>query len=503
MRPSALNAWVLSPLKQLGIALIVASALLTSTVRGASAPYFDNFDSYPDGSLPANFTASAGGGWSVMNPTGSSGRYSNLLQSMQPTRAHSEISLGNVAGRSFSVSTRFTASTFTLAPFMDASAGLIALSNSDPGVFPTDCYTLEYVVASGTALQGTFSPRGGGVSWQGPVFSTLFDAGQGFIMSLHGEYVDGALSLTARLGNGVTAISYHGIAPTPLNGPYFGYWDSVSGTALHAAQVSVAYDDFSVTLGAEPVRFGNISTRAQVGSGDSAAIGGFIVTGTTPKKVLIRGVKPGTLPGALEDPTLELHGPNGGLLTSNDNWKDTQQVEIEQTGLQPSRDLDSAIVTTVAPGAYTAILRGKDNTTGLGLVEAYDVSQDTEAKLGNMSTRGVVGLDDNVMIGGVIVSGRTIAPVLVRALGPSLQSFGLAALADPVLELHDRNGALLASNDNWRSSQDAEIQATGLAPASVYESALIAYLFPTTYTAIVRGKDDTTGVALIEFYQLN
>lgn len=492
----------------MGIALIAISELLTSLVLGADAPYADNFDSYPDRSLPAHFTGSSGDGWFISNPTGSSGRYFSLVTSTPvPKYAYSEISLGNVPGRNFTVSTKFTADAFTHGPLLDASAGLIALSSSDPNVFPTQCYTLEYFVASGMGRQGTFTARGGGASWEGPWFSTLFDSGQGFTMSLHGEYADGTLFLTATLSNGIDSISFQGIDEAPLSGPYFGYWDRVSGTSLTYAQLSVAYDDFSVTFGPEPVRFGNVSTRMNVGSGDNAAIGGFIITGTSPKRILIRGVRPsvsGTLPGALEDPTLELYGSNGISLATNDNWKDTQQSEVEQTGLQPSNDLDSAIVATVAPGAYTAILRGKADTTGIGLVEIYDLTQDAGAKLGNLGTRGIVGVDDNVMIGGVIALGDTQGRMLVRALGPSLQIFGLDhSLVDPVLELHDRDGALLASNDNWRETQQIEIEATGLAPTNEAESAIVAELFPTSYTAIVRGKDNETGSALIEFYHLN
>jgi hypothetical protein len=497
---------VLPLLARAGLALFLISELLASPGPRASAPYFENFDSYPNSGVPANFIGSAGDNWGITNPTGTSGSYvSRPFSTPTPDYAYSVINLANVAGRDFTVSTRFTAAVTGHGPILDASVGLIALSSNDPSVFPTECYTLEYFVASGTGRRGTLAPRGGGALWQGNGFATIFDVGQGLIMSLHGEYAGGTLFLTATISNGIGAIVFHGTDTSPPNGPYFGYWDRVSGSVTAFAQLTASYDDFAVTFTTASARFGNISTRMNVGSGDNAAIGGFIITGTSPKRILIRGVRPsvsGALPGVLEDPTLEFHGPNGAVLATNDNWKDTQQAEIEQTGLQPSNNLDSAIITTVAPGAYTAILRGKTNSTGLGLVETYDLTPAEESTLGNFSTRGVVGRDDDVMIGGVVVSGGTLAPVLVRALGPSLQNFGLDSLADPMLELHDRNGALLASNDNWRSSQDSEIAATGLAPGSVYEPAIIAYLFPTNYTAIVRGKDNTTGVALVELYQL-
>jgi len=412
-----------------------------------------------------------------------------------PKYTSSQVNLDNVAGRNFTVSTKFTATAFTNGPILDASVTLTAL----------EYYSLEYVVAS-PLYPGTITPRGGTSTWTGPGPNTLFDAGQGFTMSLHGEYVAGTLFLTATLSNGIETATFHGTDATPLSGPYFGYSDRVSGTALRYAQLDVHYDDFSVTLGTEPVRFGNISTRMNVGSDANAAIGGFIITGTSPKRILVRGVRPsgvGTLPGTLADPTLELFGQNGVSIAMNDNWKDTQQSEIEQTGAQPENDLDAAIVATVAPGAYTAILRGKAQTTGVGLIETYDLTSAPESKLGNFSTRGFVGVDNGVMIGGIIALGDTRAPLLVRALGPSLQSSGLDhPLADPVLELHDRNGALLASNDNWRETQQVEIEATGLAPTNDAESAILTDLLPTNYTAIVRGKNDATGTALVEFYHL-
>jgi hypothetical protein len=496
---------MLASLTQTGVALFVILELLTSTARGASAPYFDNFDTYPEGSQPANFTGTpgtSGNGWGIANSSGTSGVYvSSAFSTPAPIYAHSAINLDNVAGRNFTVSTKFSATAFTLGPILDASVGMIALSG------PTSGYTLTYVVATGLGSPGTFRASGGTSSWQGPWDSTLLDVGQGFTMSLHGEYVAATLFLTASLSNGIDTLTFHGTDPTPPSGSNFGYWDRVSGTSLRYAQLQAFYDDFSVTLGTEPVRFGNISTRMSVGSEDHAAIGGFIVTGTSPKRILIRGVRPssvGTLLGALADPTLELFGQNGVSIATNDNWKDTQQSEIEQTGAQPANDLDSAIIATVAPGTYTAILRGKANTTGVGLIETYDLTPAPESKLGNFSTRGFVGVDNSVMIGGVIALGDTRAPLLVRALGPSLQSSDLAhSLADPILELHDRNGALLASNDNWRETQQAEIEATGLAPTDDAESAILTDLLPTNYTAIVRGKDNATGVALVEFYHLN
>jgi uncharacterized delta-60 repeat protein len=251
---------------------------------------------------------------------------------------------------------------------------------------------------------------------------------------------------------------------------------------------------------------GNISTRLRVETGDNVLIGGFIVTGTQPKKVIIRALGPSVpLPGTLADPILELRDSSGALIQVNDNWRSDHEAEIIATGVQPSNDLESAIVATLpANGAsYTAIVRGGNSGTGVGLIEVYDLDQTSNSKLANISTRGLVQTGDNVLIAGTIVLGSTSQRVLVRAIGPSLPVPG--KLQDPTLELRDGNGALLRSNDNWRSDQEVEIIATTIPPSSDLESALIATL-PSggaTYTAIVRGANDATGVAVVEVYAIN
>ena len=202
---------------------------------------------------------------------------------------------------------------------------------------------------------------------------------------------------------------------------------------------------------------------------------------------------------------MELHAPDGSLITSNDNWNSPPAPDIEATGLAPTNPLESAIIATLDPGAYTAIVTGKDGGTGVGLVEAYDLDQSASSQLGNISTRGFVDTGNNVMIGGFILGPEEAqnANVLVRAIGPSLTDFGVTdALADPVLELHDANGALITSNDNWRSDQETEIEATGLQPTNDLESAIFMNLAPSSYTAIVSGSGGSTGVALVEIYRL-
>jgi hypothetical protein len=199
---------------------------------------------------------------------------------------------------------------------------------------------------------------------------------------------------------------------------------------------------------------------------------------------------------------LELHGGSGATIVSNDNWKDTQRSDIEATTIPPSNDLESAIVATLPANnaAYTAIVRGKGGGTGVGLVEIYDLNSTADSKLANISTRGLVQTGDNVMIGGLIVLGNAAQKVVARAIGPSLPVAG--KLADPLLELRDKNGALLRANDNWKTDQKAEIEATGVPPTSDLESAVVQTLPPGNYTAIVRGVNNTTGVALVEVYGL-
>lgn len=277
---------------------------------------------------------------------------------------------------------------------------------------------------------------------------------------------------------------------------------------------SVSANTFlSITEGSSPAlaQSQNISTRLQVQTGDQVGIGGFIVTGTAPKNVLIRGLGPSLaaagLPSFLPDPVLELHEPDGTILANN-NWKDSQQTEIAATGLAPSNDSEAAILALLSPGSYTAILSGANSTTGIGLVEVYDLDTEIASQLANVSTRGFVGTGDDVMIGGIIIGppGAADATVVIRGLGPSLGAAGVTdSLADPTLELHDGNGVIIASNDDWQDdpAQAALLEGVNFAPSDPHESAIYTTLPTGSYTAIVQGKDGTTGVALVEAYNLN
>ena len=255
----------------------------------------------------------------------------------------------------------------------------------------------------------------------------------------------------------------------------------------------------------------NISTRMVVETGDNILIGGFIVYGTGQKKIAVRAMGPSLtaagVSGTLSDPILELRDAAGNIVLSNDNWRSAQQDAIIAAGVAPASDLESALIVTIDPGAYTAIVRGVGNVTGVGLVEVYDVDPDgASARLANISTRGHVLVGDNAMIGGFIVRGDVGKRMLMRARGPSLFLNGVpiaGRLMDPTMELRDANGALLAQNDNWRLNQEAEIAASSIAPTDDREPAIVWTMAPGSYTAVVRGVNNTTGVALVEMYDLD
>lgn len=270
---------------------------------------------------------------------------------------------------------------------------------------------------------------------------------------------------------------------------------------------TVAYDALVVHVTAGDSSMANISTRVNVQNGQGVSIGGFMIGGNVPKQVIVRAIGP-SLAGAgvadpLADPMLEVRDSSGNLLQANDNWQDTQEQVIRDTTLAPSNDLESAIVISLQPGAYTAVVSGRNNVTGIGLVEIYDLQQTQSSKLANISTRGLVGTAQNVMIGGLILLGPDPARILFRAIGPSLVAAGIASpLADPQLELFDAQGTRIALNNNWRDSQQADIQATGAAPTDDAESAILSDLTPGNYTAVVSGVNGGTGTALIEAYYL-
>jgi hypothetical protein len=296
-----------------------------------------------------------------------------------------------------------------------------------------------------------------------------------------------------------------GGTPTPTVTPSA----TPSATATATATPSATATATATAAVAQPL---NISTRLRVESAERIAIGGFIISGNVPKKVVVRGIGP-SLSGSglsdfLADPVLELRNSSGALVTQNDNWQDdaSQSAQLVTLGLAPQNSKESGIVATLPPGAYTALLSGKNQTSGVGLVEIYDVDSAASSRLANISTRGFVRTGSDVMIAGFILGqGSADSTVAIRALGPSLRDFNLGDLLDdPVLELRDSNGALLATNDNWEddSISAAQLIARGLAPSEPAEPAIYASLPPGAFTAVVSGKAGDIGIGVVEVYNV-
>jgi hypothetical protein len=382
----------------------------------------------------------------------------------------------------------FTSATYKV----EENAGKVVLTLNRSGDV-TDEAQVHYATADGTAKAGSdYSAKSGDV-----VFPARSSSAKITIPIINDNVPEGTERFTVKLTpTGSAGVGSQGTAnvdiidddgPTPTPSP----------TA-------------TPTPSGSPAQLLNISTRAQVLAGDNRLIGGFIVKGQQSKRVLLLAKGPslnvgGTpVPGRISDPTLELHGDKGVLLKANDDWKDSpERQQIEATGLAPKDDHESAILISLAPGLYTGIVSGKNEATGLALVEVYDLGADVDSVLANISTRGLVGTGDNVMIGGFIAGNHTGATkVLIRGLGPSLVGKVADPLADPVLELHDADGTTLATNDNWKDSPDrAAIEATGIPPSNDLESAILHSVSKAKYTAVLRGKA-SVGVALVEIYNL-
>jgi uncharacterized protein GlcG (DUF336 family) len=390
-------------------------------------------------------------------------------------------------------------------------------------------------------LAQTFYPPGLDVQSPGPYYG-LQEQFSGFVRSALPQFVlNPAFTPDPRFRNGITI--FPGGFPLYRNGQLIGAigisGDGVdqddivgaSGTHDFLAPFSIRADQFAY-LGArlpyakfprDPTgdpppgpppfvpaaeKLANISTRVNAGTGDNQLIGGFIITGDQQKEVIIRAIGPSLaqfgVGSVLADPTLELHDQTGALLASNDNWGDSQRAEIEATGIPPTNELESAIVRTLDPGAYTAVASGKDGGTGTALVEVYDLDSTSNSTLANISTRGAVGAESDVIIGGFIIFGNGgNTRVLVRAIGPSLASSGMPnAMPDPTLELRDSNGTLIVENDNWRDGPQEEIEETMLAPTNDLESAIVTTLPSGPYTAVIRERNGQSGVGLFEVYNL-
>jgi hypothetical protein len=336
--------------------------------------------------------------------------------------------------------------------------------------------------------------------------------------------LDGSGSTDPNAGDTIASYTFEfgdGSNPVTQSSPKIQHTYSSAGEYNARLTVTDSHGLVSLNRALAPVEVNaalrNISTRGNVQEGDDVLIGGLIVTGNQPRHIVLRAIGPSIesggkpLPGTLQDPTLELHDSTGLLIAKNDNWKtddttgQSQQAAVEGTGVPPKNDRESAIVRTLNPGKYTAIVRGKGNTTGLALVEAYDLNPFATSKLANISTRGFVGTGNNVMIGGFVAGPENAAPttVLIRGLGPSLAAQHVPSpLQDPTLDLRDSNGTRVRANDNWQDTQKAEVQATGIPPSDSHESAIVVEIAPGNYTAILAGKTSTSGNGLVEIYSI-
>ena len=297
------------------------------------------------------------------------------------------------------------------------------------------------------------------------------------------------------------------LTATPASGWSFSGWSGgCAGTGSTCSIGVNASRNVIATFTSPSSRLVNLSIRGQVLTGNNVLIGGFIIEGLTSKKVLIRAVGPNLanygVAGVLADPTLQLFSGSTAMATNNDWGSAANAAEIQATGLAPANAKESAILTTLNPGAYTAIVSGVGGGTGVGMVEVYEMDH-PETQLINASTRGQVQTGGNVMIGGFIIQGDSPRTVLIRAVGPNLANYGVTGvLADPMLELHrSSDNSIIATNDNWgAASNAAAIAATGLAPVSPLESAILITLQPGAYTAIVSGANGGTGVGIVEVF---
>lgn len=312
--------------------------------------------------------------------------------------------------------------------------------------------------------------------------------------------------------NGGDLQDWAGPAADPFNafGPP-GEQDDLTPVDLQTMDV-IGYD-----RGASAAGFvANVSTRLPVGINDNVLIEGFIVQGPagSTKKIIVRALGPFLtqfgITDALANPTLAIFNGNTQI-ASNDNWKTTQiggnitgdQVaEINMSGVAPTNDAESAIVANLTPASYTAVVRGANNSVGTAVVDAYDLSSGSAAKLVNVATRGLVQPGDKLLIGGFIIQNGSVK-VVVRAIGPSLTGLGITnALPDTTLELRDQSGTIVRANDDWMTDQKAELEMTGLQPTNNLEAALVQTIPAGSYTAQVRGKPEQTGTGVVEIYFL-
>jgi hypothetical protein len=398
----------------------------------------------------------------------------------------------------------------------------LTATSSFSSSFPIRLANLKLSTAGSSAVDTQIAPS---VGLTGLTNGQEINGHDGIVLSIEANATNGSIARVEYYANGVK-IGENTIAPFSL------VWrPSASGTfvvqavAFDTNELQTSSRSVSIVVTGIPTptptatptatptpatspQLANISTRLRVETGENVLIGGFIITGNQPKQVILRGMGPSLAAAGLvnevKDPELELFNSAGSAIAFNNNWLENANAEqIIASTLAPGDAAEAAILISLDPGLYTAILRGVNQSTGVGLFELYDLGLGADSKLANISTRGFVQTGDNVLIGGMIVVGGTPQKVIIRAIGPSLVNIGVAGtLADPTLELHDSNGSVIAFNDNWRSDQELEITATTIPPTNDAEAAIVRPLPPGNYTAVVRGANGATGIAVVEVYAL-
>jgi hypothetical protein len=357
----------------------------------------------------------------------------------------------------------------------------------------------------------------------GPALSTLDQAARAQAVISNNVYWSGQFALSANNGQAIklyspnpyeegSNYSHIDASQAGIGGLYYPSLADATFFAGPTKQELAIFHDVGWATSPFGVQMVNVSTRVVVGTGEQVGIGGFIIRGNKPKKVLIRGIGPSLqafgVSNALSNPLLELRDVNNALVRSNDDWRNAPEAAaITATGVAPSNDLEAAIIETLDPNkGYTAVVRGSGGATGVGLFEIYDLEVNSGPDLANISTRGnVLSGDNNIMIAGLIVQGVNVQTLVMRGIGPSLTNFGISgALLDPTLEIRDTQGTLLIGNDNWKddANQATALQQAKLAPSRDEEAAVIVNVPAGKYTALLRGKNDGTGVGLVEVYNL-
>jgi hypothetical protein len=400
--------------------------------------------------------------------------------------------------------------TIPAAKISDAGSYRVVVTNS---LGSTESSPASLVVSQSATLPGIFSQ---------PQSKTV-DAGASVTFSVVATG-DAPLTYQWRKDSGVivgaTSPSYTiAVASPSYNGTYSVVVSNSAGTVTSNGAM------LTVNASVPATRFGNIATRAYATTNNGVTIGGFVITGSNSKQVLMRAVGPSlTSQGigaseVLADPIIELHR-GADTLATNDNWSDSLDAmaitaaaaRVGATALDPNDAKSAAMLMTLDPGIYSFIAKGTNNTSGIVLLEVYDADAGGSS-FSNIASRVRCTTNNGVAIGGFVISGNVAKQVLMRAVGPTLTTQGIAAaevLQDPRIELH-RGAETLATNDTWSENENASaivsvgarIGATPFAPSDTNSAALLMTLQPGVYSFIVRGKNDTSGIVLVEVYDAN